>query len=158
MGKDLCSCRARPHLLQPPAAPLQICYSNLRWKYPALQGISHVSKACRIKAAEACHGWNVNSCVSDTWGDWAPHKPCGAGHRIRMQGRWQLCITPPHLFFIKGNNIPISCLPLYFIFPCTSLPLHSVFSFPFSFSSLIFPLLSLFCENHFNYSRAATLL
>lgn len=44
MGKDLCSCRARPHLLQPSAATLQICYSNLRWKYPALQGISHVSK------------------------------------------------------------------------------------------------------------------
>lgn len=90
------------------------------------------ARACRIKVGQACHGWNVNSCVPDTWGGWAPHKPCGAGHGIRMQGKWQLCRTPTLLFFVKGK-ISFSYL-LYFTFLCTSLPLFQ-YSFFLSLTS-----------------------
>lgn len=88
------------------------------------------ARACRIKVGQACHGWNVNSCMSETWGDWAPHKPCGAGHRIRVQGRWQICKTPTHLYFVKENIITISCLPMYFMSLHFSSPLFNIhFSF-----------------------------
>lgn len=121
------------------AEPDHFCCSYLlRYKYINSSKMEKYSpsrhfswaRACRIKVGQACHGWNVNSWVSNSWGDWAPHKPCGAGHGIRMQERWQLCRTPEHLIFVKENIIPISWIPPYFIFLCTSPPFFYIhFSF-----------------------------
>lgn len=131
MGKDLSCCRAWSHVQQLPASKLQICYSHKMEKIQPFKAFLMWVRACRIKVVQACHGWNVNSCMSDTHEVPAPHKPRGAVHGIRMQRRWQLCRTPM-LFFVKRGTYQ-STVFLYISAFFTPLFLFFRIHFPFSY-------------------------